>query len=117
VAWWALALSGAMCLVAPLIPSAPTIVGLAILIVWGLTAPADSPQFSALSARACPPEAVGSALALQNAIGFSITVASVQFSAALLDHAGNWMSWIWLPGPILGLFAMRPFFWGHSRQP
>ena len=107
VAVLALAVSGLMCLAGPLLPSLP--VGLVIvgLIVWGLSAPADSPQFSALSAKACQPDAVGSSLALQNAIGFSVTVVSIQLTAALVDSWQSWISWLWLPGPLLGVYWMR----------
>lgn len=109
VAVIALALSGLMCLLGPWMPLLPVWLVMIFLIVWGLSAPADSPQFSALSARACPPEAVGSSLALQNAIGFSVTVVSIQLTASLVDSWQSWISWLWLPGPILGVWWMRRF--------
>ena len=107
VAVLALTLSGLMCLLGPLMPSLPVGLVMMLLILWGLSAPADSPQFSALSAKACPPEAVGSSLALQNAIGFSVTVVSIQLTASLVDSCSSWISWLWLPGPILGVWWMR----------
>lgn len=107
VAVLALAISGLMCLLGPLMPSLPVALVVFLLILWGLTAPADSPQFSALSAKACAPEAVGSSLALQNAIGFSVTVLSIQLTASLVDGWHSWISWLWLPGPILGVWWMR----------
>jgi MFS family permease len=107
VAVTALAASGLICVMAPALPQLPVALSFGLLMLWGLSAPADSPQFSALSARAVPPEAVGSALALQNAIGFTITVVSVQLTAGLEPLLGQWISWFWVPGPLLGILAMR----------
>lgn len=106
VAILALVISGCSCLACPLLPCLPAWLMILLLAVWGLSAPADSPQFSALSAKACPPEATGSALALQNAIGFSITVFSIQLTALCLESWQFWIGWLWLPGPILGVLAM-----------
>ncbi len=107
VAFVALAISGAMCVLGPALPGLPWQLAMMMLVIWGLTVAADSPQFSALSAKACPPEAVGSALALQNAIGFSVTVVGIQLTASLLELWGPWITWLWVPGPVLGLLAMR----------
>lgn len=107
VAVAALAISGMLCLLGPLIPSLPAWLVILCLIAWGLSAPADSPQFSALSARACSPDAVGSSLALQNAIGFSVTVVGIQLTASLVESYQAWITWIWLPGPLLGVWWMR----------
>lgn len=110
VAIIALTISGCMCLLCPLLPWMPVWLMILLLILWGLSAPADSPQFSTLSAKACPPEATGSALALQNAIGFSITVFSIQLTALCLESWQYWIGWLWLPGPILGVLAMMSVF-------
>lgn len=107
VAILALVISGLMCAGGPLLPALPPGIVVVMLILWGLNAPADSPQFSAISARSCPPEAVGSSLALQNAIGFSVTVVSIQLTATLVEHWGAYISWLWLPGPVLGVWWMR----------
>lgn len=107
VAWWALLISGGACAVYPFLPMVHASAALALMLVWGVAVVADSPQFSAMSARACPPEAMGSALALQNSAGFFITAVSILVATSAFPLIGGKVAWLLLPGPVIGLYAMR----------
>ncbi len=87
----------------------PAWVLLVVLLLWGATVIADSPHFSALSAKACPPRFVGSALALQNSIGFVITIISITITTYLFEEIGLDSAIVLLLGPVLGITGFRKF--------
>jgi MFS family permease len=104
-----LAVSGLCCLLAPFMFNTGPVPLLAFLLLWGVTVVGDSPQFSALNADNAPREYVGSALTIVNSIGFLITVFSIQLASSLLPLIGvQHLFWLLIPGPLLGLLAMRP---------
>ena len=103
----ALGASGAICLLYPFIARLGMVPSLVALVAWGVFVIADSAQFSAISARTCPPDAIGSALAVQNSLGFAVTVVSITLVSATASRLGNAVSWILLPGPLVGLFFLR----------
>jgi hypothetical protein len=108
VAASALAASGLMCLLYPLIPERWPLVQLGALLFWGVCVVADSPQFSAMSSQHAPPQWLGSALVLQNGVGFLITVLSILLLGWALETWGSWALWLLAPGPALGLWALWP---------
>jgi MFS family permease len=108
VALAALLASALACLLSPLAFGAPPALLVAFLLAWGVVVVADSPQFSALAARLCPPEYTGTALTVQNGVGFAITVASIQLVAALAPTvAWRWLFLLLAPGPLFGAWAMH----------
>jgi MFS family permease len=107
VARGALAGSAALCLVYPLAQGLGPVALLGLLLLWGLFVVADSPQFSALAATACRPERIGGSLALMNSIGFAISIGSIELVTAQWQAIGPRVGWLLLPGPAIGLLAMR----------
>jgi MFS family permease len=107
VAIVALVGSGLMCACIPWLYSISDFALVLFMMLWALFIAADSPQFSSLAARACPPERVGGALALMNCIGFGLTIFSIEIVSTLWEMWQLKVAWILLPGPIIGLYAMR----------
>ena len=107
VAWWALITSGGVCFLYPFLDELPSGIVIAVMLIWGLAVVADSPQFSALSIKACPPDLVGSALTIQNSIGFFLTTFSILLATSSQPLIGSKIAWILLPGPVIGLICMR----------
>ena len=111
VAAWSLIVSGFCCfLVAADWRQLSSETLVALLLVWGAAVVADSPQFSALSAQAAPSDMVGSVLAIQNSVGFAITIASISVATSLFGRMGLSIAWVLLPGPILGLIGFYPMW-------
>ncbi|MDQ3955175.1 MAG: MFS transporter, partial [Actinomycetota bacterium] len=86
-----MAVSGSCCLVVGLLFEAPTWVLLIVSLVWGFTVIADSAQFSTILTELAPQSYVGTALTLQLALGFSITVATIWLIPILEEGLG----WRW----------------------
>lgn len=104
-----LATSGLCCLAAPWLMTAPDALFYAWLVLWGISVAGDSPQFSTLTARNAPPQAVGSVLTLTNSIGFAISIVSILLFVFLAETVPLATLVPWLAvGPALGLWALWP---------
>jgi MFS family permease len=103
----AMVLSSACCLVAGgLFGAAPWLV-LSVGLLWGFTVVADSAQFSTMVTELADQSYVGTALTLQLALGFTLTVATIRLVPLLRNGLGWWWAFAALaPGPLLGTLAM-----------
>ncbi len=109
-----LLISGTCCVLSPLFFKAGLPLFMAFLVIWGISVIGDSPQFSALNAENAPREYVGSALTIVNSIGFLITVFSIQLISFVLPLIGpQYIFLLLLPGPLIGLWALKPLY--HFR--
>ncbi|MGB9951004.1 MFS transporter (plasmid) [Haloarcula marismortui] len=100
-------ISGAACLLAGVVFGAPLVIVAPFVLIWGFFIVADSAQFSAAVSELADESYVGSALTLQTAIGFLITIGSIQL-IPVVQNAVGWQ-WAFSPlvvGPIIGSAAM-----------
>ncbi len=85
-----------------------------VAVVWGAAVVADSAQFSSAISELAERAYVGTALAMQTALGFLLTMISIQ----LMPFAVRWAGWtgafaVLAIGPIIGTGAM----WRLRRSP
>jgi MFS family permease len=108
VAFAQLSASGVCCALSPVAFLMPEAVMLVFLLFWGVVVTGDSPQFSTLNVRYAPAHLVGSALTIVVCIGFAITIVSIQMLKALMPIVPPQYLFLFLvPGPLLGLLALR----------
>lgn len=80
---------------------------LSVALVWGVAVIADSAQFSAIISEVADQRYVGTALALQTALGFLLTVVSLRVIAGVASFAGwRWAAAAMAIGPASGILAM-----------
>ncbi len=104
----AMVLSGAASLVIGATLGAPAWVPVAVGLAWGFWVVADSAQFSTIVTEVADQRYVGTALTLQLALGFSLTVVTI-WLVPLVAEAASWR-WAFVllaPGPALGTWAMQ----------
>lgn len=103
----AMLLSGLSCLAIGIVQIYSLYLTIGVGLFWGFWVIADSAQFSSIVTEIADQSYVGTALTLQLAIGFSLTVATIWLIPVLRDSLG----WAWAfaflaPGPIMGVIAM-----------
>lgn len=106
----AMVTSGACCLISPLAFGAGSTFLVVFCIVWGASVIADSGVFSTSLSEVADSRYIGTALTAQTAIGFALTVVSIQLAPLLADAVGWRYALLFLaPGPLLGAVAMYAF--------
>ncbi len=76
-------------------------------LIWGFTSVADSAQFSTMVTEAADQSYVGTALTVQLATGFAVTVVTIWLIPILQDlFSWQWAFTFLVPGPIIGILAM-----------
>jgi len=106
----AMVVSGAAALATAATFGGPAWITFAVVMVWGISIIPDSAQFSALVADNGPPDLAGSLMTLQVALGFTLTILTVQMTPVLAATFG------WPPilavmafGPAFGIYSMWRF--------
>ncbi|QBR94444.1 MFS transporter [Nocardioides euryhalodurans] len=103
----AMVVSGSCCLLAALAFGGPAYVLVPLLMVWGASVIADSAMFSACLGTVVDPRYVGTALTLQTALGFLLTVVTIQLVPVVAGAVGWPLAVAMLGlGPLLGAVAM-----------
>lgn len=94
-------------LLAAVVFGGPALLVAAVFVFWGLAIIPDSAQFSALVADFAPPESTGSLMSLQTALGFALTIVTVQLTPLIADWAGWPFLFCFLAiGPFVGILGM-----------
>ncbi len=103
----AMAISGASAVLTGLLFGRMPLLVIAAATVWGVSVIADSAQFSASISELADRERVGSALALQTALGFLLTAVTIQL-LPIVEAATSWTAALaaLAIGPGLGVVAM-----------
>jgi MFS family permease len=103
----ALAVSAVCALSIGLLVDVPTWLVLIVGLVWGFAVIPDSALFSTLVTEHADQSYVGTALSLQLAIGFALTVATIWLIPIFEETLGwRWAFAFLAPGPVLGVVAM-----------
>lgn len=103
----ALAISGACSLAVGFTIQGPLAITLLVAVIWGMSVIADSAQFSAAVTEMVDPTYVGTALTFQMAVGFLVTLVSINLVPILARHFGwRWAFTSLSIGPMFGIWAM-----------
>ena len=104
----AMIVSGAAAILTALTFGGPPWLTIVVVVIWGIAIVPDSAQFSALVADHSPPGLAGSLMTLQTALGFALTIVTVQATPVLASLAGWPVVLAGLAlGPAFGVVAMQ----------
>jgi MFS family permease len=107
IAGGAMAISGTCALLTPLVFGSALWIVLPLMLLWGFTVVADSAQFSAMVTETADDSVRGTALTLQTAIGFLLTLVTIRWVPSLAESFGwQWAFPVLALGPVLGVVAM-----------
>jgi MFS family permease len=103
----AMAISGACSLVIGPLAQWSYSLTIILALIWGISVVADSAQFSAYVAEVAPREYVGTALTVQTASGFLLTMLTIHLVPGWASRWGWEVAYMPLAiGPFLGILAM-----------
>lgn len=104
----AMVLSGTGAALAGLLFGGPWPLVVTLVLAWGFWVVADSAQFSTLVTEVADQRWVGTAVTLQLAAGFTLTVATIWLVPVLVESVGwRWAFLLLVPGPVVGTAAMQ----------
>lgn len=105
----ALTVSGTAAVATALSFGGPPWLTVLLIIIWGMAVIPDSAQFSAIVADNAPPHLVGSLLTFQTALGFALTIVTVQLTPVAAEAFG-WPAVLagMAIGPAIGILFMWP---------
>ena len=107
VAGGAMVISGGCALLTPVLFGASPLLVIPVMLVWGVAVVADSAQFSTMVTETAADETRGTALTLQTAVGFLLTLVTIRLVPALAEVLGwRWAFPILALGPAAGVAAM-----------
>lgn len=103
----AMTISGTSAIAAALTFGGPAWITFVVVLIWGISIVPDSPQFSALVADGSPPEIAGSLMTFQTAIGFGLTIFTVQATPYFVEQT-SWSTamMVMALGPAFGIWFM-----------
>jgi MFS family permease len=107
IAGGSMAVSGTCALISPLVFGLTPWIVVPVFLVWGASVVSDSAQFSAMVTETAADTYRGTALTLQTAIGFLLTLVTIRGVPILADAWGwRWAFPLLALGPAVGIIAM-----------
>ena len=107
VAGGSLAISGTCAVLTPLVFGATAWAVVPLFLLWGFSVVADSAQFSTMVTETSDDQVRGTALAVQTAVGFLLTLVTIRGVPVLAEAWGwQWAFPVLAVGPVLGIAAM-----------